>query len=151
MVTKSENYMDEDDLKADLIVQKRYNNYKEARIRLRKIAINSLLLWPISIVLIATNYYLDKQWLQYLITFFLLLIILCVSIPNIRLIRTTLKWSPESGPLRKSKHLSYIGLIATVYASISIWIPTLSYGIIGVIIGMICAWINGLQGEREPN
>jgi len=136
-------------LEAERAANKLYDNHEEASRRLRIKLYYFILLWPITVVIIIVNSFLDKQWINLLITIFLLILILCVSIPNIRLIGIMQKFS-NSVPLRNNKYMSYIGLIGLLYASISIWIPNLSYGIIGVIIGMICAFINGLAIGKSP-
>ena len=141
-------------LEAERAANKLYDNHEEASRRLRIKLYYFILLWPITVVIIIVNSFLDKQWINLLITIFLLILILCVSIPNIRLIGIMQKFS-NSVPLRNNKYMSYIGLITLLYASISIWNHSLPYGIIGVIIGMICALINGflqymsIQGEKE--
>jgi len=136
-----------------------YSVYLKARDRLRKIAINYLPLWIISILSIAIWSLFEKDWAKYVMIAIVVLLILRVSIANIKHIRTMYNFhGGHNRPLRNNLLVSFIGLFSTVYIAISVYF-SLQYGTIGAVIGFLAAIINGMQGkaydqnqnEKSPN
>lgn len=124
-----------------------YSIYLKARDRLRKIAINYLPLWIIAILSIAFKSPFEQDWAKYAMIALVVLLILRVSIPNIRHIGIMYKFhGGHNRPIRNNILVAFIGLFSIVYIAISIYF-SLPYGTIGAVIGFLAAIINGMQGK----
>ena len=124
-----------------------YSVYLKAKDRLRKIAINYLPLWIIAILSIAIGSPFEQDWAKYVMIAIVVVLVLRVSIANIRHIGIMYKFhSGHNWPLRNNIIVSFIGLFSAVYVAISIYF-SLPYGTIGAVIGFLAAIINGMQGK----
>lgn len=124
-----------------------YSNYFKARDRLRKIAINYLPLWIITIFFIAIGGLSEKNWSKYTIIAMAVLLILRVCIPNIRYIWVMYSFHDgHDKSLRNNILVSFVGFVCTLYIAISVYF-SLPYGMVSAVIGFLTAIINGMQGK----